>query len=136
MEAHQNGPDSQVTVEIRGLSLYTHHGVTDAEQEVGQRLVIDVVLEVPDCDAVLTDRVEDTVDYAEVADLVTLAATERSYRTLERLCRVIGERLLERFGADSARVRAAKPEPPIPLSLDEVAVEVLCEHPLDDEESD
>ena len=38
--------------------------------------------EVPDCDAVLTDRVEDTTDYAEVADIVALAATERNYRTL------------------------------------------------------
>ena len=41
----------------------------------------------PDCDAVLTDRLEDTVDYAEVCDIVALAATERSYRTLERLAR-------------------------------------------------
>ncbi len=136
VEAHENGPEPQVTVEVRGLSLHTHHGITAAEQEVGQRLVIDVVLEVPACDAVLTDRVEDTVDYAEVAEVVTLVATECSYRTLERLCRVIGERLLDRFDADSARVRAAKPEPPIPLSLEEVAVEVFCEHPLDDQGSD
>ena len=83
-------------VELRGLSIYTHHGVTDAEQEIGQRLVIDVCFDVPDCDAVLTDRIEDTIDYAEVADIVALAATERSYRTLERL----GER--DRRAADGA----------------------------------
>ena len=47
--------------------------------------MIDVSFDVPDCDAVLTDRLEDTIDYAEVADIVALAATERSYRTLERL---------------------------------------------------
>jgi dihydroneopterin aldolase len=73
-----------VEVEVRGLSIYTHHGVTDAEQEVGQRLEFDLTFDVPDCDAVLTDRVEDTVDYSEVCDIVALAATERSYRTLER----------------------------------------------------
>jgi dihydroneopterin aldolase len=127
VETHGNGSESHVSVEVRGLSVYTHHGVSDAEQEVGQRLVVDVTLEVADCDAVLTDRVEDTIDYGEVADIVTLAATERSYRTLERLCLVIGERLIERFGAESARIRAAKPEPPLPLSIDEVAVEVLCD---------
>ena len=44
----------------RGLSIYTHHGVSDAEQEVGQRLVLDISFDVPDCDAVLTDRLEDT----------------------------------------------------------------------------
>ena len=45
-------PDTSVDVEIRGLSIYTHHGVTDAEQEVGQRLLLDVTFDVPSCDAV------------------------------------------------------------------------------------
>jgi len=137
MEGHSEGAESSVQVELRGLSIYTHHGVSDAEQEVGQRLVIDVSFDVPDCDAVLTDRVEDTIDYAEVADIVALAATERSYRTLERLGNVIADRLMERFGSDLVRVRAAKPEPPIPLAIEEVAVEVSHERApaeLDEEE--
>ena len=135
----EQGSHSSVEVEIRGLSIYTHHGVTDAEQEVGQRLEFDITLDVPDCDAVLTDRLEDTIDYAEACDIVALAATERSYRTLERLCQVVAERLMERYGSDSVRVRAAKPEPPLPLALEEVAVEVerstlTAEPSADDEE--
>ena len=125
MEAHDNGRESIVEVELHGLSIYTHHGVTDAEQEVGQRLEIDVSFDVPDCDAVLTDRVEDTIDYAVVADIVVLAATERSYRTLERLAHVIGERVIERYGCETVRVRAAKPEPPLPMAIEDVAVEVV-----------
>ena len=136
MEAGGNGADSTVEVEIRGLSIYTHHGVTDAEQEVGQRLEIDVAFDVPDCDAVLTDRIEDTIDYAEVCDIVSLAATERSYRTLERIAHVIGERILERFGSEHVRVRAAKPEPPLPLAIEEIAVEVVNERARDDEDSE
>ena len=127
MEAHGNGIDSSVEVEVRSLSIYTHHGVSDAEQEIGQRLEFDVSFDVPDCDAVLTDRLEDTVDYGEVCDIVALAATERSYRTLERLAQVVGQRLIERFGCESVRVRAAKPEPPLPLAIQEVAVEVVQE---------
>ncbi len=129
VEAHESGPgaESSVEVEIRTLSIYTHHGVTDAEQEIGQRLEFDLTFDVPDCDAVLTDRVEDTIDYAEVADIVALAATEKNYRTLERLCRVIAERVVERYGCESVIVRAAKPEPPLPLAIDEVAVEVTLE---------
>ena len=73
-------------------------------------------LDAPDCDAVLTDRLDDTIDYAEACDIVVLAATERSYRTLERLCQVVAERLMERFGSETVRVRAAKPEPPLPLA--------------------
>jgi dihydroneopterin aldolase len=140
VEAHEGGPELSTTVEVelRGISIYTHHGATEAEQEVGQRLEFDLTLDVPDCDAVLTDRLEDTIDYAEVCDIVALAATERSYRTLERLCHVVGERLVERFGCESVRVRAAKPEPPLPLAIEEAAVEVTLERPTDDgaEEAD
>jgi 7,8-dihydroneopterin aldolase/epimerase/oxygenase len=118
---------ASVEVEIRGLSIYTHHGVTEAEREVGQRLEIDVSFDVPDCDAVLTDRLEDTVDYAEVCDIVALAVTERNYKTLERLCHVVGERLTERLGCETVRVRAAKAEPPLPLAVAQVAVEVVRE---------
>jgi dihydroneopterin aldolase len=132
MEGHDSA-DSSVEVEIRGLSIYTHHGVTDAEQEVGQRLEFDLNLEVADCDAVLTDRVDDTVDYSEVCDIVALAATERSYRTLERLGQVVAERLMERFQCDEVRVRAAKPEPPLPYPVDEAVVEVTLEASSDRE---
>ena len=134
MEAGDGG-EATVEIEIRGLSIYTHHGVSDAEQEVGQRLVLDVSFDVPDCDATVTDRLEDTINYSEACDIVALAATERSYRTLERLASVIAERLAERFGSESVRVRAAKPEPPLPLALEEVAVEVVREGLFTDEEA-
>jgi 7,8-dihydroneopterin aldolase/epimerase/oxygenase len=136
VEAHGNGPDSAVEVELRGLSIYTHHGVSEAERELGQRLELDIGFDVPDCDAVLTDRVEDTIDYGEVADIVALAATERSYRTLERLGHVIAERLMDRYGCESVRVRAAKPEPPLPLAIEEVAVEVVRTRSPDEAEED
>jgi 7,8-dihydroneopterin aldolase/epimerase/oxygenase len=133
VEAHDDNAQSSVEVELRGLSIYTHHGVTDAEQEVGQRLEFDLTLDVVDPDAVLTDRVEDTVDYSEVCDIVALAASERSYRTLERLCQVVAERLMERFDCESVRVRAAKPEPPLHYPVDEAAVEVTLEGSVDRE---
>jgi dihydroneopterin aldolase len=116
-----------VTVEITGLSLYTHHGVSAAEQEVGQRLVFDLSFEVGECDATVTDRVEDTVDYADVCQQVALAASERSYRTLERLCSAIADRMIDRYDAETVTVRATKPEPPIPLPVEEVSVEVWKE---------
>ena len=116
-----------VTIEISGLSLYTRHGVSAAERELGQRLVFDVVFELDECDATVTDRVEDTVDYGKVCEQVALAAQERSYKTLERLCAAIADRMIDRFGAESVRVKAAKPEPPIALPGDEVSVEVWKE---------
>ncbi|MDX6655867.1 MAG: 7,8-dihydroneopterin aldolase/epimerase/oxygenase [Solirubrobacteraceae bacterium] len=120
-EGHRN---TEVTIEVTGLSLFTHHGVTAAEREVGQRLVLDLRLEVGECDATVTDLVEDTVDYAEVCNVVALVAQQRSYKTLERLCTAVADRLLERFDAEEVWVKAAKPEPPIPLPVEQVSVEI------------
>ena len=44
LRRRRRSPEPAVTVEITGLSLYTRHGVSEAERELGQRLVIDVVV--------------------------------------------------------------------------------------------
>src|SRR3954451_12658342 len=116
-----------VTVEVNGLSLYTHHGVTAAEREVGQRLIIDIRLELGEADATVTDRLEDTVDYGRVCEVAALVATQRSDKTLERLCAAIADRLIKDFDAEAVSVKPAKPEPPIPLVVDDVSVEVWRE---------
>jgi len=121
------GAQTVVTIEISGLSLYTHHGVSEAERVVGQRLMLDLRLDVGESDATVTDLIDDTIDYAQVCQLVALVAQQRSYRTLERLCAAIADRLLADFSLDSVWVKAAKPEPPIPLPVEEVAVEVWRE---------
>jgi len=124
-----DGMQTVVTVEITGLSLYTHIGVSPAEREVGQRLLFDIRIDVGESDATETDRVEDTVDYGEVCQLVALVAQQRSYKTLERLCTVVADRIIDEFGAEAVWVKAAKPEPPIPLTVEEVSVEVWRELP-------
>lgn len=127
LDDEREGAAESVTVEISGLSLYTHHGLTAAEREVGQRLVLDLRLDIGETDATVTDSIEDTVDYAEVCQLVALIAQQRSHKTLERLCSTIADRLLADYDLEGVWVKAAKPEPPIALSVDEVSVEVWRE---------
>ena len=119
--------EPEVTIEVSGLSLFTHVGVTAAEREVGQRLLLDLRLDVGDVDATVTDRIEDTIDYGAVCETANLVAQQRSYRTLERLCAAIADRLLEQYGVSAVWVKAAKPEPPLPLPVTEVSVEVWRE---------
>ncbi len=125
----ESGMRTGVTVEIAGLSLYTHVGIGAAEREVGQRLLFDITIDVGESAATETDRIEDTVDYGEVCQLVALVSQQRTYRTLERLCTVIADRLIEDFAAEAVWVKAAKPEPPIPLPVEQVSVEVWREPP-------
>ena len=123
-EEDEGARHTEVTIEVSGLSLYTHHGESAAEREIGQRLVLDIRLEVGESDATVTDIVEDTVDYGAVCNTVALIATQRSYKTLERLCSAIADRLLDDYEAEEVWVKAAKPEPPIALPVEEVSVEV------------
>ncbi len=124
-----DAPDIGVTIEIVGLSLYTHHGVSAAEREIGQRLVLDVRFDVGEVGALATDDVGDTIDYGEVCQEIALVAQQRSYKTLERLCAVIADRLADKYGADGVSVKASKPEPPIALPVESVSVEVWREEP-------
>jgi dihydroneopterin aldolase len=126
-EDDENEFQTVVTIEINGLSLYTHHGVTEAEREIGQRILIDLTLEVGEVDATVTDMVEDTVDYGEVCNTVALVAQQRSYKTLERLGTAIADRLLDQYSIDAVSVKCAKPEPPIALPVEEVSVTVWRE---------
>lgn len=119
--------ETVVTVEITGLSIFAAIGVSDAEREVGTRILLDLRMDVGECDATVTDLVEDTVDYGKVCQVAWLVAQERQYKTLERLCSVIADRILNDFPVEYVWVKAAKPEPPIPLPVEEVSVEVSRE---------
>ena len=126
-EDEEERSEPEVTIEISGLSLFTHVGVSAAEREVGQRLLLDLRLDVGECDATVTDRIEDTIDYAQICETANLVAQQRSYKTLERLCAAIADRLLDEYDAHAVWVKAAKPEPPLPLPVSEVSVEVWRE---------
>ena len=62
-----------------------------------------------------------------MCDTANLVAQQRTYKTLERLCAAIADRLLEQYAAHAVWVKAAKPEPPLPFGVSEVSVEVWRE---------
>lgn len=114
-----------VTVRLSGVSVHTNHGVSDAEREMGQRMLFDLELGLAECEAVRSDELEGTVDYGAVTEALVESATSQSYLTLERLTTVIADSLLDRFPAvGRVTVRATKPEPPIPVVMDGASVEV------------
>ena len=126
---------TEVTIEISGLSLYTHHGVTPAEQEVGQRLVLDLRMEVGEADATVTDMLEDTdrlrrgLQRRRARRPAALLQDARAAVQRDRRPAASAD-----FGADEVWVKAAKPEPPIALPVDEVSVEVWRQAPGDDDD--
>jgi dihydroneopterin aldolase len=96
-----------VTVELRGLRLFGRHGVHPHEKEVGQDFVFDVDLDVGERG--VSDRLEDAVDYREVALAVQEVSDSRSFELLEALATAVADELWRRFGAERVVVRVAKP---------------------------
>jgi dihydroneopterin aldolase len=113
-----------VWIELRGLRVQARIGVTDEELEVERPLLIDIDLIPFSCAATETDAIEDTVDYSQVAATAERLAREQPHRTLERLAARIAEELIAAGGCAEAGVRVAKPEPPMPQSVEAVAVRV------------
>ena len=111
-----------VRVEVRGLEAFGPHGVTEAEREVGTRVVIDVAFTVPATAATADDELGGTVDYGAVAALAAGIARERGCRTLERLCALIADAIAERWQVTDLEIRIAKPDPPMELVVEDVAV--------------
>jgi dihydroneopterin aldolase len=96
-----------VSIELRDLRLHGRHGVYAREKERGQDFVFDVQLDVGERG--LSDRLEDAVDYGEVASTIREVSDARSYDLLEALATAVGDELLRRFGAERAVVRITKP---------------------------
>jgi dihydroneopterin aldolase len=96
-----------ITVEVTGLRLFGHHGVHPHEKEHGQDFVFDVELDVGERGA--SDRLEDAVDYRDVAAVVRVVSEERAYDLLEALATAVARELLDRFLAERVRVRVTKP---------------------------
>lgn len=108
-------------VELAGLELYAYHGVNAEERHAGQRFLFDVSLEVGD--AGLSDRIEDAVDYREVAAAVREVSSGTQFHLLEALAAAVADALLERFPVESVRVRVRKPTVALPVEHSAVTVE-------------
>jgi dihydroneopterin aldolase len=97
-----------ITVEVRDLRVFGHHGVHEEERERGQDFVFDVELEVGE--RWTSDRLEDAVDYVEVARSVREVSDARKFALLEALASAVADELERRFSPERVRVRVRKPE--------------------------
>ena len=97
-----------IAVEVRDLRVFGRHGVHEEERERGQEFVFDVDLEVGERGT--NDRLEDAVDYVEVARVVQEVSDGRRFNLLEALATTVADELEQRFRPGRIRVRVRKPE--------------------------
>jgi dihydroneopterin aldolase len=111
------------TIFVTGLSIHARHGVLEHETEVGQRFVIDLELYTDLSEPSRSDRLSDTVSYADVVATTTSAFKNTNYKLLERAAGAVADAILSRFPRIRAvKITVHKPHAPIAAIFDDVGI--------------
>ncbi|NCV79286.1 MAG: dihydroneopterin aldolase [Actinobacteria bacterium] len=79
---------------LTGIHGFGYHGLFDHERKDGQDFYVDLSLSVDLTAASQSDVIEDTVNYAEITDLVVEEITSNPVNLIEKLAGRIAERVL------------------------------------------
>jgi dihydroneopterin aldolase len=109
-----------IEVELRGLEVFGHHGVTEEEWKRGQTLLWDVAWRLGE---VPRDDLSQTVDYVAVAECLKEVSDSRQFQLLESLAAAGADAIRERFGVRWVRVRVRKTELDLPVEHSAATVE-------------
>lgn len=110
------------TIEINKLRIRARHGVLVQERIVGNIFEITAHLHYPIDEAIETDDISTTLDYAEVVDVIK-GDMEHPAQLLEHVAGRLRATLLEKFpNISGGKLRIAKITPPISTQLESVAV--------------
>jgi dihydroneopterin aldolase len=112
-------------ITVRGIRAQGHHGVLPEERRDGQLFVVDVELAVDLAPAAATDRLDLTVDYAVVATAVVAEVVGEPCDLIETLAERIAGRVLADDRVAEVSVTVHKPQAPVGVPYDDVAVTVV-----------
>ena len=106
---------------LEGMRFYGFHGVNPEERVLGQEYLVDLAVEMDLVNAGTSDRLEDTVSYAQIYRAVRDVMEGEPRNLLEAAAQSIADRVFYEFPIDSVSVRVKKPHPPIRGSVIENA---------------
>jgi dihydroneopterin aldolase len=116
-----NGSD---LIEVRGLKLRGHIGVTADERAHEQPLVLSIAARLDTRTASATDHLSATLDYEEVVRQISKIVSSEQFQLIETLADRVARTILEHAFVEDCWVRVAKPQAPLAEEVDEVAVEI------------
>lgn len=111
-------------IEIRGLKLRGHHGVTPDERAQEQEFIVSLAARLDTREAAHMDDLSSTLDYEEAVRQVSKIVTGESFQLIETLADRIARSILGNARVLDVWVRVAKTHAPLPEDVEEVAVEI------------
>ena len=112
------------SIKVRGLRVRTHVGVSDEERVTPQTVVVDVDVDADVTSAAESDDITDTIDYAELVNIVTETVAESRSKLLEHLAAQVVSVVLSMDGVRGVTVEIAKDPPPLRQEVDRVSVKI------------
>lgn len=94
---------------IEQLEVITTIGVYDWEQQIKQKLVLDIEMAHDNCPAGKSDDVVDALDYAQVSEAVISHIEGGRFLLVERVAEEIAELIMQRFNVPWIQIRLTKP---------------------------
>lgn len=111
-------------IRLDSMRFYAYHGVMEQERQVGGYYLVSLDVEADLTAAVRTDDVADTINYAELFELVKSEMAIPS-KLLEHVAGRIGQRTLEQFDKImSLTIRVTKENPPMGANCKGASVEI------------
>ena len=107
---------------IERLEFHGHCGVTEEERRKAQLIAIDLELEAAVEPAALSDRLDETIDYARVANRLVALGTALQCRLLEALAGQLIGMLFSEFAVDRVRIWIRKLHAPLAMVAGSVGV--------------
>ena len=109
-------------IELRGLTVRGHHGVFEHERTDGQDFVVDVTVWIDLAAAAASDDLADTLDYGALAQGAADVISGPPRNLIETVAAEIADDVMTDERVHAVEVVLHKPDAPIPLTFNDVAV--------------
>lgn len=110
-------------IKINGIKTYAYHGVFDAERQLGQFFITDVVMYLDLGEASKNDDLEQTVHYGEAYAMIEEIIKGESVNLIEHLAEKVSVSLFDQYDKIiKTEVTITKSNPPIEGNYDNVSI--------------
>ena len=108
---------------INNLEVFANHGLFEEENRLGQKFIFSIECVLDYKKALFSDKMTDSISYADIADVVVETATLNTYNLLERLAGEILKKIFEKFPQiENVKLEINKPSAPIKYHFEQCGV--------------
>lgn len=112
-------------IHVTGIKAFGYHGVLPHEAVEGQEFIVDLALSLDLSAASRSDNLDETVNYADLAQIVHDNIVGERVQLIERLAGRIADQIKSAYPKiDSISVTVHKPDAPVTLDFDDISVTI------------